>query len=75
MAIYGIASVNSTASQIASRREYDRSFRYDAQLERQVKAVTVEEVNTALRTYLVRERFTVVRAGDFAKSKSKVPVQ
>ncbi len=69
------ANDDELASQIASRREYDRSFRYDAQLERQVKAVTVEEVNTALRTYLVRERFTVVRAGDFAKSKSKVPVQ
>ena len=63
------------ASQIASRREYDRTFKYDAELERRVKAVSVEQVNAALRKYLVPGSFTVVRAGDFAKAKSKVPVQ
>jgi len=63
------------ASQIASRREYDRTFTYDAELEHRVKAVTVEQVNAALRKYLVPGSLTVVRAGDFAKAKSKVPVQ
>jgi zinc protease len=63
------------ASQIASRREYDRTFKYDAELERRVRAVTIEQVNAALRKYLVPGSFTVVRAGDFAKAKAKVPVQ
>jgi zinc protease len=63
------------ASQIASRREHDRTFKYDAELERRVRAVTVEQVNAALRKYLVPGSLTVVRAGDFAKAKSKVPVQ
>ena len=63
------------ASQIASRREYDRTFKYDAELERRVKAVTIEQVDAALRKYLVPGSFTVVRAGDFAKAKSKLPVQ
>ncbi len=63
------------ASQIASRREYDRTFKYDAELERRVRAVTIDQVNAALRKYLVPGSFTVVRAGDFAKAKSKVPVQ
>jgi len=63
------------ASQIASRREYERTFKYDAELERRVKAVTIEQVDAALRKYLVPGSFTVVRAGDFAKAKSKLPVQ
>jgi zinc protease len=63
------------ASQIASRREYDRTFKYDAQLERQVNAVTIEQVNAALRKYLLPGNLTIVRAGDFAKAKSKLPVQ
>ncbi len=63
------------ASQISERRAHDRTFQYDANLERQVKAVTIEQVNAAIRKYLVRGSFTVVRAGDFAKRKGKLPVQ
>ncbi len=63
------------ASQIASRREYDRTFKYDANLEQQVRSVTIEQVNAAIRKYLVPGKLTVVRAGDFAKAKSKLPVQ
>ena len=63
------------ASQMAARREYGRTFRYDAELENRVKGVTIEQVNAALRKYLVPGSFTVVRAGDFAKARSKVPVQ
>ncbi len=63
------------ASQIASRREHGRTFSYDAELEGRVRAVTIEQVNSALRKYLIPGRFTVVRAGDFEKAKSKVPVQ
>jgi zinc protease len=63
------------ASQIASRREYDRTFTYDAKLEGKVKAVTIDQVNAAIRKYLVPGSFTIVRAGDFAKAKAKLPVQ
>jgi predicted Zn-dependent peptidase len=40
-----------------------------------VKAVTIDQVNAAIRKYLVPGRFTIVRAGDFAKAKAKLPVQ
>jgi len=63
------------ASQIATHDEVNRTFEYDADLERRVRAVTVAQVNDALRKYLVPSRFTKVRAGDFDKAKSKVTVQ
>ncbi|MEP7086870.1 MAG: pitrilysin family protein, partial [Gemmatimonadota bacterium] len=63
------------ASQIALRREYDRTFQYDAKLEQQVRAVTIDQANAAIRKYLVPGSFTIVRAGDFATSKGKLPVQ
>ena len=63
------------ASQIATHDEVNRTFKYDADLERRVRAVTVTQVNEALRKYLVPSRFTKVRAGDFDKAKSKVTVQ
>ncbi|MDQ2768479.1 MAG: insulinase family protein, partial [Gemmatimonadota bacterium] len=63
------------ASQIAARREYGRTFKYDAALESRVRAVTIGDVNAVLRKYLVPGSFTKVRAGDFAKAKSKQAVQ
>jgi zinc protease len=63
------------ASEIATHREVNRTFGYDADLERRVQAVTVAQVNAALRKYLVPSSFTKVRAGDFEKAKSKVTVQ
>jgi zinc protease len=63
------------ASQIARHREVNRTFKYDADLERRVQAVTIPQVNAALKKYLVPSSFTKVRAGDFDKAKSKVTVQ
>ncbi|MEP7065970.1 MAG: pitrilysin family protein [Gemmatimonadota bacterium] len=63
------------ASQIAKHREVNRTFKYDADLERRVQAVTIAQVNAALRKHLVPSAFTKVRAGDFEKGKDKAPVQ
>ena len=63
------------ASQIARHREVNRTFGYDADLERRVRAVTIAQVNAALRKYLVPSSFTKVRAGDFDKARGKVTVQ
>ena len=63
------------ASQIAAHDELHRTFKYDADLERRVRDVTIAQVNAALRKYLVPSSFTKVRAGDFDKAKSKVTVQ
>jgi zinc protease len=42
-----------------------------AELEAKVKALKLEEVNTALRKYLDPTRLVVVKAGDFAKATQK----
>ncbi|MDB4910100.1 MAG: family peptidase [Gemmatimonadetes bacterium] len=63
------------ASQIATHREVNRTFKYDADLERRVQSVTISQVNAALKKYLIPASFTKVRAGDFAKAKAKVSVQ
>ena len=63
------------ASQIATHREVNRTFKYDADLERRVLAVTIPQVNAALKKYLVPGSFTKVRAGDFEKAKAKTTVQ
>ena len=48
-----------------------RTFAYDAGLEKQVGALTVDQVNAALRKYLDPSRLSVVKAGDFAKAAKK----
>jgi zinc protease len=44
-----------------------RTLTYDADLERMVAALTPEQVNAALRRYLIPGKISVVEAGDFAK--------
>jgi zinc protease len=46
-----------------------RTMAFDAELERRVRALTLEDVNGALRRFLDPARIVVVKAGDFAKGK------
>jgi len=46
-----------------------RTMAFDAELERRVGALTLEEVNGALRRFLDPARIVVVKAGDFAKAQ------
>ena len=64
------ANDSELASQIAARREVDRTFTYDAALEAGIRAATVAEVNAALKAHIVPGDLTVVKAGDFAKAKA-----
>lgn len=48
-----------------------RSVRFESELEAKVKALTLEEVNAALKKHLRPETFVVVKAGDFAKVEKK----
>jgi zinc protease len=42
---------------------------FDAELERRVQALTVEQVNAAFRKYLDPSQLSAVKAGDFAAKK------
>jgi len=44
-------------------------MQFDADLEAKIKALTVEDVNAALRKYIHPEQLSVVTAGDFKETK------
>jgi zinc protease len=49
--------------------ETGRDFKWSAESDKKVAALTVEQVNAALRKYLQPQRFSSVAAGDFSKKK------
>ncbi|HKI94402.1 MAG TPA: pitrilysin family protein [Gemmatimonadales bacterium] len=59
------------ANELTSDLYYGRTLDYDAQLEKQVAALTPAAINAAMRKYLDPSKFTIIEAGDFAKAKAK----
>jgi zinc protease len=57
----------SLAGQLASHLYVGRTMRFEADEEAKIAALTVEEVNAAIRKRLDPKKLTVVTAGDFAK--------
>jgi zinc protease len=57
------------ATRIHSLAFFDRTLAWDADLERKVKALTVEDVNRALRRFVDLDKMIIVKAGDFASAK------
>jgi zinc protease len=53
------------AAQLSSELYAGRTFAYYADLEKKVKALTVDDVNAALKKYLDPKRLVIVEAGDF----------
>jgi zinc protease len=54
----------------------NRTIAWDAELESKVKALTPEQINAAVRKYLTPDNITIIKAGDFAKAKTKAkPIQ
>jgi zinc protease len=53
------------ASELSSELHAGRTFAYYADLEKKVKALTVDDVNAALKKYLDPKRLVIVQAGDF----------
>ncbi len=49
----------------------NRTIAWDADLESKIKALTPEQINTAMRKYITPENITIIKAGDFAKAKAK----
>jgi zinc protease len=44
-------------------------MKWDADLEKNINALTVDQVNAAMRKWINPEKFTYVQAGDFEKKK------
>ncbi|MBA3323446.1 MAG: insulinase family protein [Pyrinomonadaceae bacterium] len=45
----------------------NRTLAFDAALDKQLQALTPEQINAAMRKYITPERITIIKAGDFAK--------
>jgi zinc protease len=48
-----------------------RTYKWDEEYEKKVNALTREQVNAAMKKYIKSESMSIVKAGDFAKSKKK----
>jgi zinc protease len=53
----------------------NRTIAWDAELESKIQALTPEQINSAMRKYLTPDNITIIKAGDFAKSKEKAKAQ
>ncbi len=45
----------------------NRTFAFDADLDRRIQALTPEQINAAMRKYITPDKITIIKAGDFAK--------
>ena len=65
----GRANDGQLAGDLQGKVYLGRTMAFDADLERRVAALTLQQVNGALQRYLDPARLTVVKAGDFAKGQ------
>ncbi len=61
------------ARTLNSYLQIDRTMEWDADLEERMMALTPEQINEAMTRYLDPEQMTIVKAGDFAKSRETRP--
>jgi zinc protease len=48
------------------------TFEFDAALEERIRALTVEEIDAAVRRHLDLSKITIVKAGDFAGGRPEI---
>jgi zinc protease len=65
------AADGALAALLGQQVYYKRTTAWDAALEAKVKALTVEQVNAALKQYIDPKSFVLVKAGDFAGAAKK----
>jgi len=63
----GRANDNELVGTLVARRFAGRTMAYDADFESKVQALTLDQVNAAVKKYLDPAKLVMVRAGDFAK--------
>jgi zinc protease len=47
----------------------DRDLRWDESLEKKIQELTPEQINAAMKKHLSLDKISIIKAGDFAKSK------
>lgn len=59
------------AGQLMNHLFIGRTIPWEAEFESKVGALTIEQINAAMRKYITPEKITIIKAGDFAKTKTK----
>jgi zinc protease len=49
----------------------NRDYKWDEEYEKKVLALTPEQINAAMKKYLVPDKMNIIKAGDFAKANAK----
>ena len=60
---------NALTLYLANHLFLDRTFAWNAELERRVQALTPAQINAAMKRHLTPEKISIFKAGDFAKAK------
>ncbi len=60
------------AQRLVDLGQHKRTFKWDADHEKRIESLTVEDVNAAIRKYIDPKKITIVTAGDFAGAKKAV---
>ncbi len=61
------------ASSLTNYLFLGRTFKWDTEFEQKLAAVTVEQVNAAMKKYITPDKISIFKAGDFAKAGGKTP--
>jgi zinc protease len=59
----------SLASRFASNLFFNRTMKWNEELEKKVSSLTVDQVNAAMKKWLTPDKITYVQAGDFERKK------
>ena len=63
------------AGALASNLYFGRTMQFQAELDARLAALTVDEVNAAIRRHLDPEKLSVYLAGDFARAAEPTPAR
>jgi zinc protease len=65
------AQDGSVSNSLVQHARVNRTLDFDAELDREIEAVTLDQVNAVFRKYVDPAKLVTVRAGDFAKAAAK----
>lgn len=60
---------NQLANKLGNYLFFNRTMNWDSEFEKKIAALTVEQVNAALRKYIIPDKVTMIKVGDFAGKK------
>ena len=65
------AQDNQLASTLRGQLFLSRTMAFNEALDKQIEALTAEQVNAAIKKYITLDKISIFKAGDFAKAKTK----